>query len=62
MISFNEYLSEDISAEMKKSFSTKEKNNLKSLFGKLNIKAENLTFKKADKNVITSYPLLRRKW
>ena len=56
MISFNEYLSEDISAEMKKAFSTKEKNNLKSLFGKLNIKAENLVFKKADKNVITSYP------
>ena len=56
MISFNEYLSEDISAEMKKAFSTKEKNNLKGLFGKLNIKAENLVFKKADKNVITSYP------
>ena len=56
MISFNEYLSEDISAEMKKAFSTKEKNNLKGLFGKLNIKAENLTFKKTDKNVITSYP------
>ena len=56
MISFNEYLSEDISAEMKKAFSVKEKNNLKGLFGKLNIKAENLTFKKADKNVITSYP------
>lgn len=29
MISFNEYLSEDISAEMKKAFSAKEKNNLK---------------------------------
>jgi hypothetical protein len=56
MISFNEYLSEDISAEMKKAFSTKEKNNLKGLFGKLDIKAENLVFKKADKNVITSYP------
>ena len=56
MISFNEYLNEDISAEMKKAFSVKEKNNLKGLFGKLNIKAENLTFKKADKNVITSYP------
>ena len=56
MISFNEYLNEDISSEMKKSFSVKEKNNLKGLFLKLNIKAENLTFKKADKNIITSYP------
>lgn len=56
MISFNEYLSEDISAEMKKAFSTKEKNNLKTLFSKMEINAENLTFNKADKSVITNYP------
>ena len=56
MISFNEYLSEDISAEMKKAFSTKEKNNLKALFNEMNIKSDELTFKKADKSVITNYP------
>lgn len=57
MISFNEYLSEDISAEMKKAFSTKEKNNLKGLFGKLNIKAENLVFKRMS---LLPIPLLRK--
>jgi hypothetical protein len=61
MISFNEYLSEDISAEMKKAFSTKEKNNLKSLFKEFNIDSSELTFKKADKSVITSYPSSKKK-
>jgi hypothetical protein len=60
MISFNEYLNEDISSDMKKAFSVKEKNNLKGLFGKLNIKVENLVFKKTDKNVITSYPTSKK--
>ena len=60
MISFNEYLNEDISSDMKKAFSIKEKNNLKGIFGKLNIKVENLVFKKADKNVITSYPTSKK--
>ena len=61
MISFNEYLSEDISAEMKKAFSTKEKNNLKALFKVFNINPEELTFKKADKSVITNYPSSKKK-
>lgn len=61
MISFNEYLSEDISAEMKKAFSTKEKNNLKALFKVFDINSEELTFKKADKSVITNYPSSKKK-
>ena len=61
MISFNEYLKEDISAEMKKAFSAKEKNNLKALFKEFNINPEELTFKKADKSVITNYPSSKKK-
>lgn len=61
MISFNEYLNEDISAEMKKAFSAKEKNNLKALFKVFNINPEELTFKKADKSVITNYPSSKKK-
>ena len=61
MISFNEYLKEAISAEMKKAFSAKEKNNLKALFKEFNINPEELTFKKADKSVITNYPSSKKK-